>query len=77
MVAGQHHQVDPEWLLGGEPGRQAPGRRRDWQAAQAALERLAGWSRYRSHRDQPHPNRADRGRPGRLERSVGRQGEGR
>ena len=65
MVAGQRHQVDPERLLGAEPRRQAPGRRRDWQAAQAALERLAGWSRHRHHRDQPHPDRADRDRPGR------------
>ena len=74
MVAGQRHQVDSERLLGAEPGRQAPGRRRDWQAAQAALERLAGWSRHRHHRDQPHPDRADRDRPGRrLDRTVGRQ----
>ena len=65
MVAGQRHQVDPERLLGAEPRRQTPGRRRDWQAAQAALERLAGWSRHRHHRDQPHPDRADRDRPGR------------
>ena len=71
MVAGQRHQAGPEWLLGAEPRRQTPGRRRDWQAAQAALERLAGWSRHRSHRDQPHP---DRDRPGRrLARTVGRQ----
>jgi hypothetical protein len=39
--------------------------------AQAALERLASWSRHRHHRDQPHP---DRDRPGRrLDRTVGRQ----
>ena len=74
LVAGQRHQVDPERLLGAEPRRQTPGRRRDWQAAQAALERLAGWSRHRHHRDQPHPDRADRDRPGRrLDRTVGRQ----
>jgi hypothetical protein len=73
MVAGQHHQAGPEWLLGAEPRRQTPGRRRDWQAAQAALERLASWSRHRHHRDQPHPDRADRDRPGRLDRTVGRQ----
>jgi conjugative relaxase-like TrwC/TraI family protein len=74
LVAGQRHQVDPERLLGSEPRRQPPGRRRDWQAAQAALERLAGWSRHRHHRDQPHPDRADRHRPGRrLDRTVGRQ----
>jgi AAA domain len=72
MVAGQRHQVDPERLLGTEPRRQAPGRRRDWQAAVGALERLAGWSRHR--REQHHPDRADRDRPGRrLDRTVGRQ----
>jgi conjugative relaxase-like TrwC/TraI family protein len=73
MVAGQRHQVDPERLLGAEPRRQTPGRRRDWQAAQAALERLVGWSRHRHghYRDQPHP---DRDRPGRrFDRAVGRQ----
>jgi conjugative relaxase-like TrwC/TraI family protein len=59
VVAGQRHRVDPERLLGAEPRRQAPGRRRDWQRAQAALERLAGWDR---HRDQRQP---DRDRPGR------------
>jgi conjugative relaxase-like TrwC/TraI family protein len=76
VVAGQRPRVDPERLLGTEPRRQAPGRRRDWQAAQAALERLAGWSRHRYHRDlgdQPHPDRTDRQRPDRLDRTVGRQ----
>jgi hypothetical protein len=74
MVAGQPRQGDPERLLGAEPRRQPPGRRRDWQAAQAALERLAGWSRQRHYPDQPHPDRADRHRPGRrLDRPVGRQ----
>jgi hypothetical protein len=73
MVAGQPRQGDPERLLGAEPRRQPPGRRRDWQAAQAALERLAGWSRHRHHRphrDQLHP---DRDRPGHLNRALGRQ----
>ena len=74
MVASPRRQVDPERLLGAEPRRQPPGRRRDWQAAQAALERLAGWSRHRHHRDQPHPDRADRDRPSRrLDRTIGRQ----
>jgi conjugative relaxase-like TrwC/TraI family protein len=73
MMANQLQRVDPERLLGTEPRRQTPGRRRDWQAAQAALERLADWSRHRRHH-QPHPDRADRDRPGRrLDRSVGRQ----
>jgi hypothetical protein len=70
VSGGQWHQVDR--LLGTQPRRQAPGRRSDWQAAQAALERLAGWSRH--HRDQSHPDRADRDRPGRRrDRTVGRQ----
>jgi hypothetical protein len=58
-VAAPRHRVDPGRLLGTEPRRQAPGRRRDGQAAQAAPERLAGWSRHRhrDHRDQPHPDR--------------------
>jgi hypothetical protein len=71
MVVGQRHQVGPERLLGTQPRHQTPGRRRDWHTAQAALERLAGWSRHR--REQPHPDRADRDRPGRLNRNVGRQ----
>ena len=62
LAAGQRHRVDPERLLGAEPRRQTPGRRRDWQAARAALERLAGWSHHR-HRDDQRP--PDRERPGR------------
>jgi hypothetical protein len=74
VTASQRQRVDPDRLLGAEPRRWAPGRRRDWQAAQAALEQLAGWSRHRHHRDQPHPDRATRERPGRrLDRTVGRQ----
>jgi hypothetical protein len=65
-AAGRRHQVDPERLLGAEPRRQAPGRRRDWQAARAALERLAGWGHHRDQRGQPHPDRADRNRPSRV-----------
>jgi hypothetical protein len=71
VVAGdRRHQVNSQRLLGAEPRRQTPGRRRDWQAAQAALERLAGWGRYRNHRGR----HADRVRPGRsLGRDQGRQ----
>jgi conjugative relaxase-like TrwC/TraI family protein len=73
VTADQRHRVDPEGLLGAEPRRLAPGRRRDWQAAQAALERLTGWSRHH-HRDQPHPDRTARERPGRrLDRTSDRQ----
>jgi hypothetical protein len=64
VAVGQRHQVNPEPLLGAEPRRQDPGRRRDWQLARAALERLAGWDR---HRDQLYPDRARSGR------SLGRQ----
>jgi Nuclease-related domain len=56
----QHHRVESNRLLGAQPRRQAPGRRHDWQAAQAALERLAGWSR---HRDRPDLDRAGRAQP--------------
>jgi conjugative relaxase-like TrwC/TraI family protein len=62
-AAGRRHQVDPERLLGAEPRRQAPGRRRDWQTARAALERLAGRDRHRDHRDLA---RAGRDRPSRT-----------
>jgi ATP-dependent exoDNAse (exonuclease V) alpha subunit len=65
VAADQRHQVDPDRLLDGQPRRDTPGRRRDWQVARAALEHLAGWSRHRDHREQP-PNRD---RPG---RAVGR-----
>src|SRR6266508_3348410 len=58
-VADRRHRADPERLLGAEPRRDEPGRRRDWQTAQAALEHLAGWGR---HRDQRQPTRE---RPGR------------
>jgi hypothetical protein len=71
MAAGERHQVDPNRLLGAEPRRQAPGRRRDWQTARAALARLAGWDRHRQDRDQRHPRRDWPGRH--LDRSVGGQ----
>jgi conjugative relaxase-like TrwC/TraI family protein len=74
VVAGQRHRVNPEWLLGAEPRRQAPGRRRDWQAAQVAIERLGGWSRHRDHREPPHLDRAGRDRSGhRVDRAGGHQ----
>jgi hypothetical protein len=68
VAADQRHQVDPDRLLDGQPRRDTPGRRRDWQVARAALEHLAGWSR---HRDQQPPNRD---RPGRtVGRDLGHQ----
>jgi hypothetical protein len=46
-------------LLGAEPGRHQPGRRRDWQQVRAALERLA------AHRDRTRNPDHDRRRDGR------------
>jgi hypothetical protein len=58
VAAGLRRRVDPERLLGGEPRRQAPGRRRDWQRVRAALERL-GEHHHRDQRHRPH-QRTDR-----------------
>jgi hypothetical protein len=56
------HWVGPGRLLGTEPRRDRPGRRRDWQQARAALERLADHHRRgREDRHRPH-ERADRAR---------------
>ena len=70
-MADQRRRAERGWLLGAEPHRDTPGRRRDWQTARAALEHLAGWGRHRDHRDQRPPNRE---RPGRtVGRTLGRQ----
>jgi hypothetical protein len=70
-MADRRHRADPERLLGVEPRRDCPGRRRDWQVARAALEHLAGWGRHRDHRDQRPPNLE---RPGRTYgRDLGRE----
>jgi hypothetical protein len=59
-------RVGPGRLLGAEPRRDHPGRRRDWQQVRAALERLADHHRGDRHRPQE--------RPGRLQtRDLGRQ----
>ena len=68
-MADRRYRADPARLLGAEPRRDTPGRRRDWQAVRAALERLA---------DHHHRSREDRHRPperaGRLHtRDLGRQ----
>jgi hypothetical protein len=63
------HRIGPGRLLGAEPHRDHPGRRRDWQTAWAALERLADHHR-RGREDRHHP----RERTGRLQaRDLGRQ----
>jgi conjugative relaxase-like TrwC/TraI family protein len=68
-VAEGYQRLEPARLLGAEPRRQAPGRRRDWQRVRVALERL-GEQRYRDQRHRPH-QRTDRLAPhdlGRQER---------
>jgi hypothetical protein len=70
-MADRGRWADPERLLGAEPRRDRPGRRRDWQLARAALEHLAGWDRHRHHRDQRPPNLERLGRT--LGRGLGRQ----
>jgi hypothetical protein len=71
VAADGRHRADPERLLGAQPRRDAPGRRRDWQAVVASLEHLVGWGRQRDQRDYRHP---DRERPGRTAgRDLGRQ----
>jgi hypothetical protein len=68
-MADQRHRTDPERLLGTEPRRDTPGRRRDWQSAWAALERLA--DHHRGGREDRHRPRE---RAGRLQsRDLGRQ----
>ena len=68
VAVDRRHRADRGRLLGAEPRRDTPGRRRDWQVARAALEHLAGWGRHRDHRP------ANRGRPGRgLGRDLGHQ----
>jgi hypothetical protein len=67
-AAQGRHRVDAGRLLGAEPRRDHPGRRRDWQAVRAALERLADRHRSRDDRHRPHERT---GRPG--GRDLGRQ----
>jgi ATP-dependent exoDNAse (exonuclease V) alpha subunit len=62
---GQARDATVTELLGAEPGRDQPGRRRDWQQVRAALERLAAHrdrtrdpdQRSHRHRDHRHPER--------------------
>jgi hypothetical protein len=68
VAAEGRHQVDAGRLLGAEPRRDTPGRRRDWQTAWAALERLADHQR-RGRDDRHRPlERAGRPRDGDLGR---------
>ena len=63
----RQRRADLGRLLGAEPRRDAPGRRRDWHGAWAALERLADHHRHRDDRHRPQE------RPGRLRgRDLGR-----
>jgi hypothetical protein len=68
-AAEERHRIDAGRLLGAEPRGDHPGRRRDWQAAWAALERLA--DHHRRSRDDRHRPRE---RAGRLQtRDLGRR----
>jgi conjugative relaxase-like TrwC/TraI family protein len=68
MATEGRHRVDPGQLLGAQPRRDALGRRRDWRAAWAALERLADHHRGRDDRHRPQE------RAGRLRsRDTGHQ----
>jgi conjugative relaxase-like TrwC/TraI family protein len=69
MAAEGRHRVDADRLLGAEPRRDHPGRRRDWQSVRAALERLADHHR-RGRDDRQRPQE----RAGRFRaRDLGRQ----
>jgi conjugative relaxase-like TrwC/TraI family protein len=68
IAADRGRRADRGWLLGTEPHRDEPGRRRDWRTARAALEHLADWSRH--HLDHRHPDRERAGRM--LGRDLGR-----
>jgi hypothetical protein len=66
-AADQRHRANLGRLLGAEPRRDALGRRRDWNGAWAALERLADHHRHRDDRHRPQEG------PGRLRgRDLGR-----
>jgi conjugative relaxase-like TrwC/TraI family protein len=69
MAAEGRHRVDAGRLLGAEPRRNTPGRRRDWQTVRAALERLA--DHHRHGRDDRHHPHERAGRP--RGRDLGRQ----
>ncbi|HEX8133307.1 MAG TPA: MobF family relaxase, partial [Actinomycetes bacterium] len=69
MAAEGRHRVDAGRLLGAEPRRDPPGRRRDWQTVRAALERLA--DHHRRGRDDRHHPLERAGRP--RGRDLGRQ----
>jgi conjugative relaxase-like TrwC/TraI family protein len=65
-AAEDRHRIDAGRLLGVEPRRDTPGRRRDWQQVRAALERLADHHR-RGRDDRYRPlERASRPRGGDL-----------
>jgi conjugative relaxase-like TrwC/TraI family protein len=63
------HRVDAGRLLGAEPRRGEPGRRRDWETVRAALQRLA--DHHRRGRDDRHRPQERAGRLG--GRDLGRQ----
>ena len=69
VTAEGRHWVEAGRLLGAEPRRDTPGRRRDWQQVRAALERLADHHR-RARDDRHRPQERAGGLGG---RDLGRQ----
>jgi len=68
MATTGRHRVDTGRLLGAEPRRDQPGRRRDWQQVRAALERLADHHRGDRHRRQERSSHLQTRNLGRQER---------
>jgi hypothetical protein len=68
VAADRGHRAEAGRLLGAEPRRDRPGRRRDWQVARAALERLADHHRHRDDRHRPQERAS-----GLRGRDLGRQ----
>jgi AAA domain len=69
MAGKGRHRVDTGRLLGTEPRRDQPGRRRDWQQLRVALARLADHDRGDRHRPQERPGRLPSRDLGRQERN--------
>jgi conjugative relaxase-like TrwC/TraI family protein len=68
VAADRGQRAEAGRLLGAEPRRDRPGRRRDWQVARAALERLADHHRHRDDRHRPQERAS-----GLRGRDLGRQ----
>jgi hypothetical protein len=68
VAADRRQRAGAGRLLGAEPRRDSPGRRRDWRVARAALKRLADHHRHRDDRHRPQERAS-----GLRGRDLGRQ----